>query len=176
MTPESPSDPHYRVCESSSSQQIVNTTASSSFSTSYTVKANGIDDRTLNNNNIKDAHSVSSSHDSKESNEKTPQPALNSIKRRNRLGNGALVRSRSFDNGNYGNARRKSLNKSLTLTSISTEYPKKKRCIENGSVESLNDKQQHNKRRRMFLTSVDQSPLWTTLTHARTISDFSLDS
>lgn len=155
----------------------MNTTASSSFSTSLTIKVNGIDDHTSINR--KDLPLISSTRLEKEIQEKTSHlfnnnnnNNNNNISRRNRPANGAIIRSKSFDYGKYGIGHRKSLNKSKTLSSIS-HCPKKKRCIENGSVEFLNDRHRDSKRRRIH-SIVDQAPLWHTLTHARTISDFSI--
>lgn len=99
-------------------------------------------------------------------------------KRRNRNCNGTITRSYSFDNGKCGYAHRKTLSKSKTLNSIS-HIPMKKRCktlSENGSIEHMDGKHSSCKRRRLFHSTVDQSPLWTTLTHARTISDFGIES
>lgn len=178
MTPESPSDPHYRGCDSSSSQQIVNTTASSSFSTSITIKANGIDDHTsIDKRN--GTLAIASPHTPEETQENAPHLISTVSKRRIRFSNGTIPRSYSFDNGKCGYVHRKSLTKSKTLSSIS-HVPMKKRCKtlpENGSVDH-SDEKNHGacKRRRLFQAAVDQSPLWTTLTHARTISDFSIES
>lgn len=121
------------------------------------------------------------------------------VKRRNRYTNGTLIRSHSFDNGKYDSVHGKMLSKSKTLgsssmmppsstTSTSRSGSKKKRnktLSANGnhqpqhcSVDRLDETtRQDSKRRRLFHTSnIDQSPLWTTLTHARTMSDFIYDS
>lgn len=105
-------------------------------------------------------------------------PPYNLTKRRSSLKNGTIIRSKSFDNIKHSNSigQRKILSKSKTLGSIA-HCPKKKRSMENGSAECLHERQRENKRRRLFRqTSIDHSPLWTTLTHARTISDFSIES
>lgn len=164
----------------------MDTTASSSFSTSLTIKINGIDDHTSINR--KDLPLISSNCLEKEIQEKSTHLFNNNNnnsnnnnndnnnipKRRNRPANGTIIRSKSFDNGKYGIGHRKSLNKSKTLSSISYSMTKK-RCVGNGSAECLNEKHRENKRRRIQ-SFVDQSPLWHTLTHARTISDFSIES
>lgn len=123
-------------------------------------------------------------------------------KRRNRYTNGTLIRSHSFDNGKYDSVHGRMLSKSKTLgcsstppttSSISRAGSKKKRnktLSANGnllhhhhnhqhcSVDRLDESaQMDSKRRRLFQASaIDQSPLWTTLTHARTMSDFIFDS
>lgn len=122
-------------------------------------------------------------------------------KRRNRYTNGTLIRSHSFDNGKYDSVHGRMLSKSKTLgcsnmmpsTSISRVGSKKKRiktlsangnllhhhnCQQHCSVDRLDETTRTDtKRRRLFQTStIDQSPLWTTLTHARTMSDFIFDS
>lgn len=143
------------------------------------MKVNGIDDH-ITSNNKKDSPLVKTrltNETTKESPAKPPPPE-NTLNRRNRFANGSIIRSKSFDNVKYGIPQRKSLNKSKTLSSIS-HPPKKKRCKtfpENGNADCLGEKNRDFKRRRLFQTAVDQSPLWTTLTHARTISDFSMES
>lgn len=126
-------------------------------------------------------------------------------KRRNRYTNGTLIRSHSFDNGRYDSVHGRMLSKSKTLgsscmtPSLSTSRAgsKKKRTktlSANGNLyhqhhlnhqhcsvdrldETANGTRTDSKRRRLFHTSnIDQSPLWTTLTHARTMSDFIFDS
>lgn len=117
------------------------------------------------------------------------------VKRRNRYTNGTLIRSHSFDNGKYDSVHGRILSKSKTLGSSSMSSStsssrlrgggsKKKRIktlSANGSnhcsVDRLDETRTDCKRRRLFRASnVDQSPLWTTLTHARTMSDFVFDS
>lgn len=113
------------------------------------------------------------------------------VKRRNRYTNGTLIRSHSFDNGKYDSVHGKMLIKSKTLgssmsssSSRSRDGSKKTRnktLSANGhnhcSVDRLDETRTDCKRRRLFRASnVDQSPLWTTLTHARTMSDFVSDS
>lgn len=123
-------------------------------------------------------------------------------KRRNRYTNGTLIRSHSFDNGKYDSVHGRMLSKSKTLgcssaapmsSSTSRAGSKKKRnktLSANGNLHHHLHNHQHcsvdrldetaqtdSKRRRLFHTSaIDQSPLWTTLTHARTMSDFIFDS
>lgn len=152
----------------------MNSSASTSFSISFTVKQNGIDDQTSNR---KDSPLALSPHLSKEMPEKTIAHPLNI--RRIRCTNGTIIRSKSFDNGTFGIGQRKTLNKSKTLSSIA-HCPKKKRCVENGSNEFLDERHRENKRRRIFQSNIDQStPLWITLTHAPiemvTIGDFNFE-
>lgn len=122
-------------------------------------------------------------------------------KRRIRYTNGTLIRSHSFDNGKYDSVHGRMLSKSKTLgcstmtpsSSTSRAGSKKKRnktLSANGNLNHHHHNHQHcsvdrldetartdSKRRRLFHTSnIDQSPLWTTLTHARTMNDFIFDS
>lgn len=110
---------------------------------------------------------------------KTIHPLSCSV-RRNRFANGSTslsfssFRSRSLDSDTDRITRhRRSLSKSKTLNYISTSS-KFMRNIENGYGQCYNGRR--DRRRRLFDTNVDQSPLWTTLTHARTLSDFTLES
>lgn len=102
--------------------------------------------------------------------------------RRNRFANGSnSFRSRSLDDDNETNRRRRSLSKSKTLNSISTSKISKiirnyENGNENGDYQNGGSTRRDNKRRRLFETNADQSPLWTTLTHARTLSDFTTES
>lgn len=153
---------------------MASSSASTSFAISYTVKVNGIDDHTSNNK--KDSPLDMSTHLTKVNEKKSPHSLNQSIKKNRNTNGTTIIRSKSFDNGKYGIGQRKSLNKSKTLSSFG-HCPKKKRATENGSAECLQERQQcDNKRRRIFQSNIDQSPLWITLTHARTISDFNLES
>lgn len=118
------------------------------------------------------------------------------VKQRNRYTNATLIRSHSFDNGKYDSVHENMLTKSKTLGSNSMTRPsssssrgiKKKRNktlsangnhhLQHCSIDRLDETARIDcKRRRLFHTSnIDQSPLWTTLTHARTMSDFIYDS
>lgn len=108
------------------------------------------------------------------------------VKRRNRHANGILIRSHSFDNGKYNCLHGKPLSKSRTVGSGSilsrggSKKNRNKTLSANGthcSVDRLDERRTECKRRRLFhAANVDQSPLWTTLTHARTMSDFVFDS
>lgn len=93
----------------------------------------------------------------------------------------ASFRSKSLDNDNNNierNRHRRSLNKSKTLHYLSSNARMMRiaengnRCCQNGGNISNNN----NRRIHLFDMNVDQSPLWTTLTHARTLSDFSAES
>lgn len=89
----------------------------------------------------------------------------------------ATFRSKSLDNDNIErNRHRRTLNKSKTLNCLSSSS----RMIQNtgyGNGCCQNGGNNNNNRRiRLFDMNVDQSPLWTTLTHARTLSDFSAES
>lgn len=90
--------------------------------------------------------------------------------RRNRFANGSSTRSRSLDNEKTKNRRRK-LHKSQTLTSFSMKS--RRSPMENGNGEC---KRGESAMLKLFNTTVDQSPLWTTLTHARTLTDFTAES
>lgn len=111
------------------------------------------------------------------------------VKRRKpRYTNGTLIRSHSFDNGKYNSVHGRMLIKSKTIGGTSSialsrggsQKKRNKTLSANGnhcSVDRLDETRTDSKRRRLFHTSnVDQSPLWTTLTHARTMSDFVFDS
>lgn len=89
----------------------------------------------------------------------------------------ATFRSKSLDNDNIErNRHRRTLNKSKTLNYLSSSSRMIRNagngngCCQNGGNNN------NNKRIRLFDMNVDQSPLWTTLTHARTLSDFSAES
>lgn len=107
-------------------------------------------------------------------------------RRKHRHANGILVRSYSFDNGKYNSRtliKSKTIGGSSSIAFASRGGSQKKRnktLSANGnhcSVDRLDERRTDSKRRRLFHTSnVDQSPLWTTLTHARTMSDFVFDS
>lgn len=118
------------------------------------------------------------------------------VKRRNRYTNATLIRSHSFDNGKYDSVYENMLTKSKTLSSNSMMRPsssssrgiqkkRNKTLSANGnhhpqhcSVDRLDETARIDCKRRRLLHSsnIDQSPLWTTLTHARTMSDFIYDS
>lgn len=93
----------------------------------------------------------------------------------------ASFRSKSLDNDNNieRNRHRRSLNKSKTLHYLSSSSRMMRNaensngCCQNGG--NINNNY-NNRRIRLFDMTVDQSPLWTTLTHARTLSDFSAES
>lgn len=88
----------------------------------------------------------------------------------------ASFRSKSLDNdNNERNRHRRSLNKSKTLHYLSSSS-RMMRNAENGNGCCQNGGKNNNRRIRLFDMNVDQSPLWTTLTHARTLSDFSAES
>lgn len=97
---------------------------------------------------------------------------------RNRLTNGAN-RSNSLDNETCEFDHRQSLiSKSKTLTTLSNSF-RIKRTNESGTAngeKQANGERRDSKRRRLFSGTADQSPLWTTLTHARTMTDFVSES
>lgn len=106
---------------------------------------------------------------------KLKPPQMNSAtSRRSRFVNGSSTRSRSLDNEKSKNRCRK-LYKSQTLTSISMKA--KNRHTENGNGNGNGEcRRTSTSHLKIFNMNVDQSPLWTTLTHARTLSDFTAES
>lgn len=161
---------------------MVNTTASSSPSTaSAGVAIQNIieseDDNAISklNTSITPTTSIITTPRSRLSRTKSIQSYNNNnccSVRRSRF---ASFRSKSLDNdNNERNRHRRSLNKSKTLHYLSSSS-RMMRISENGHICCQNGSN-HNRRIRLFDMNIDQSPLWTTLTHARTLSDFSAES
>lgn len=129
----------------------------------------------LNTSTPPNTASVISTSQIRLSRNKSIQSHNNCSVRRNRF---ASFRSKSLDNDNNINERnrhRRSLNKSKTLHYLSGSL-RTMRNMENANGCCQNGGINNNKRIRLFDVQVDQSPLWTTLTHARTLSDFNAES
>lgn len=98
---------------------------------------------------------------------------------RNRLNgaNGGMHHSNSLDNEDTEFELNRTIGKSKTLNTISNNIKRMsdEETTANGK-ENVHIERKNNKRRRLFRRNVDNSPLWTTLTHARTITDFTTES
>lgn len=148
-------------------------TASSSLSTSITIKITSPDVQLSPDSMKKEPEpEVSIIEPTARSILLKPGSQTSASTRRSRFVNGSSSRSKSLDNDKNKNRRRK-LYKSQTLTSISLKA--RNRPIENGNGHG-DTRRCDSARFKLFHTAVDQSPLWTTLTHARTLSDFTAES
>lgn len=142
---------------------MISATPSSSLSTSITIKVTSPDAQLSPEITKKELISIG-----RLIKFKTELPAATT--RRSRFANGSSTRSRSLDN-DKNKGRRRKLQKSQTLTSMSMKS--KRSSTENGNGEY---KRGDSAMLKLFNTTMDQSPLWTTLTHARTLTDFTAES
>lgn len=149
---------------------MISATASSSLSTSITIKVTSPDGQPSPESTKKECEAeIAKIEPTARSILLRPGSQAHASTRRSRFANGSSARSKSLDNDKNKNRRRK-LYKSQTLTSISVKA--RSRPIENGNGHG-DSRRSESARFKLFHTAVDQSPLWTTLTHARTLSDFS---